>query len=207
MNPRPSSAEFNQAYCRLELCSEEVMLMLFAGCAFAQRSLSSDPDPCRLLVVCGNNGTGKTRVLRGIQAFLKVNRISAWAAGWWQKGPMELRYADWQRWANLDTSKEEDAYAFEDLTSPDVLLLDDVGAEVDRYKSGLALSNLCQLLTQREGKWTALTTNYLPEQWVGTESAPGRFGKRVGDRLFRHSAIVTLRTTPSWALSHPGGKP
>lgn len=205
MNPRPSSAEFNRDYCRLELCSPEVLDMVSTAAEWMANCLANIQGGPRLLVLCGNNGTGKTRVLRGLQDFLKRGRIDAWAAGWWPKNPPEVRYADWTRWANLDPSRtDEERMAMEDLNNPEVLLLDDIGAEVDRYKSGLALANLCDLLTARAWKWTAVTTNYLPENWVGTETAPGRFGKRVGDRLFRASLIVCLRTTPSWALAHPG---
>lgn len=129
--------------------------------------------------------------------------MAAWPF-FWKKGPPQVRYADWNRWANLDVADEGDNLAFEDLCEPDVLFLDDVGAEPDRYRSGLALANLTSLLSRREHRWTALTMNYLPETWVGTETVPGRFGKRVGDRLFRDSTIVALRSTPSWALSHAG---
>ena len=159
--------------------------------------------PERLLVLCGNNGAGKTTVLRGLQRFLDAARIDAWDKGYWVDGPPSVKFADWHLWANLDPARaEEERLALEDLCEVDVLLLDDVGAEVDRYKSGLPLANLSELFNRRAQKWTALTTNYLPEQWIGSETVMGRFGKRVGDRLFRHSIIVPLRHTPSYALTN-----
>lgn len=171
-----------------------------AGMTWASDALVNLAEAPHLLVICGTNGIGKTALLRGLKRFLSACRISAWSAGWWGH-PMDLRYAAWQLWANLDGNRsEEERLSFLELIEADVLLLDDVGAETDRYRSGLPLSNLGLLLGLREKKWTALTTNYLPENWVGTEAVPGRFGKRVGDRLFRNSTIVPLRHTPSWAL-------
>lgn len=153
----------------------------------------------RLLVLCGTNGVGKTMLLRGAWRYLRAVRVSAWEKGFWPMPP-SVRFALWDRYANLDRSKEEEDLCLRDLEEAEILLLDDVGAEADRFRSGLALSNLTTLLSAREGKWTALTTNYLPESWIGTDEKPGRFGRRAGDRLFRNSVIVVFRLTKSWAL-------
>lgn len=162
--------------------------------------MSSTTYP-KLLVLCGNNGTGKSQVLRGLSDYFRACRIESWGRGFWRLGPPDVKYADWSRWATLPlVEKDGGRPLFEDLFDPDVLLLDDVGVDTDRFRSGEALVNLTALLTRREGKWTALTMNYLPETWAGTDTSPGRFGKRVGDRLFRDSVIVSMRTTKSWAI-------
>lgn len=176
--------------------------MLEAARGWAANVLANDPSAPRLLVLCGDNGIGKTSTLRGLNRMLKALRIAAWSCGWWKLGPPSLQYACWSLWANLDPAhSQEETMALEDLWDADILLLDDIGAECDRYKSGLALSNLTVLLEKRAHKWTAVTCNYLPELWVGTEAVPGRFGKRAGDRLFRNSQIVPLRHTPSWSTT------
>jgi DNA replication protein DnaC len=156
----------------------------------------------RLLVLCGETGVGKTMCLRGLSDYFTATRIRVWELTFWPKGPPEISFTLWSRWANLDPAKGEDADLFRELTRPDVLLLDDVGAEADRFKSGAAIANLTELLSRRAEKWTAISMNYLPETWVGTEAVPGRFGKRVGDRLLRNSTVIAIRNTPSWALTH-----
>lgn len=198
----PQSRErFNSEWLELSLYNTELLDLGQAALDWTGNVLRNVAAAPHLLVVCGPNGIGKTRVLRGCHRCLKAMRIGAWASGWWPLGPLQLRYADWNLWANLDwTRSDSDYLQFEDLCDPSVLLLDDVGSEVDKFRSGLALANLSELLTRREGKWTAITTNFFPEKWVGTEAAPGRFGKRVGDRLFRNSTIVCLRHTPSWSV-------
>lgn len=157
----------------------------------------------KTLVLCGTNGTGKTHLLRGAWRYLRAVRVSAWEKGYWPMPP-SVRFALWDRYANLDRSKEEEELCWRELEEEDILLLDDVGAEADRFRSGLALANLATLLSARAGKWTGITTNYLPETWCGTDAQPGRFGRRAGDRLYREARIVALRQTGSWALRQRG---
>ena len=76
----------------------------------------------------------------------------------------------------------------------DVLFLDDIGSESDKYRSGETIDALCQVLGRRENKWTIVTTNYLIEEW------PTAFDARVSDRLFRNSIICDLRHSGSYAM-------
>jgi len=191
----PYTAEIVQLVTQAEKWGRDCM-------ACRQLELGGLKATPKLLVICGNNGTGKSKTLRGLFDYFRACRMEAWGRGFWKLGPPDVKLADWSRWATLPLTEADGGRPlFEDLFDPDVLLLDDVGVDTDRFRSGEALVNLTTLLTRREGKWTALTTNYLPETWVGTDAAPGRFGKRVGDRLYRDSVIVAIRSTKSWALT------
>ena len=75
----------------------------------------------------------------------------------------------------------------QDTISADVLFLDDIGAETEKYKTGESVDALCQVLSRREDKWTMITTNIDPMNWSQ------RFDVRVADRLNRHSAIIAMK--------------
>jgi len=73
-----------------------------------------------------------------------------------------------------------------------LLLLDDVGAEVDRYKSGEPTERLRALLDARAGHFTVISTNLPPAMWSI------RYDARVEDRMLRNSIIVDLHNVPPW---------
>jgi len=78
------------------------------------------------------------------------------------------------------------ADAMQDSMQADILFLDDIGAESDKYKSAENVDALCQLLSRRERKWTLVTTNFRTEQW------DQQFDARVADRLMRNSIVCDL---------------
>jgi DNA replication protein DnaC len=64
--------------------------------------------------------------------------------------------------------------------------LDDIGAEVDEFKSGKATERLASLLEHRMHKYTLFTTNIDRKQWSI------RWDKRVASRLHHKTLVVTL---------------
>lgn len=89
------------------------------------------------------------------------------------------------------------AGVMDDLIGCSLVALDDIGAESDRFRSGLSLDRLTQVLTRRCDAriYTLITTNIMPIDWEG------KFGARVADRLLRGSTVCDLSNVPSFSLA------
>jgi hypothetical protein len=68
----------------------------------------------------------------------------------------------------------------------DLLFLEDVGAEVDRFNSGEPRSRLREILGVMKNHWMIMTTNIMPAAW------PSRWDSRIADRLFRNTVVVEM---------------
>lgn len=80
------------------------------------------------------------------------------------------------------------------MSSTTAVLMDDIGAEVDRYKTGHVTAILRNALDLRARRFTLVTTNIAPDAWTSTWDA------RVADRLLRDSVIVSLANTQSYSI-------
>lgn len=139
----------------------------------------------RLLVVAGQTGHGKTHAMRGVSRFARA------AA----EPTATILWADWPDLARRIVENDEPMWSvLYDSIEADLLLLDDVGAESDKYKTGEAADGLCQLLSRRENKWTMITTNIDPMAWAK------KFDVRVTDRLNRNSEIIRMTAEGSYWL-------
>jgi DNA replication protein DnaC len=146
----------------------------------------------RVLVVSGRSGCGKTHAMSGAMAFSRRACFSLAELGLW-KFPPHIQWTNWPQKARLIIEGFPMASVMQDSVDADVLFLDDIGAESDKYRSGETTDALCQLLSRRAIKWTMITTNYLPEEW------PTRWDARVADRLLRNSVICDMRGCGSYA--------
>lgn len=150
------------------------------------------PTTGRLLVVFGSNGNGKTHVARNVNRWIQyvgpgkqfvphTNHVSFLQSIYWH----------WP--ALLDALKFGNWDIIDDMLKIPVLILDELGGGHDPSQVGT--DKLCQILSQRENKWTLVTTNATPEEWEA------KFDKRVASRLFRNSELVDLSNAPDFALS------
>jgi energy-coupling factor transporter ATP-binding protein EcfA2 len=125
------------------------------------------PKGGRLLVLCGPSGCGKTHAARSLvgwfgQIRMRIGPVvteteegvdsvlpSACSVSW----PDVVRGFKQQRFDILDQLERE--Y---------LTVLDDIGAEHD--PSGFGVERICMILTTRERRYSVITTNIQPGQWL-----------------------------------------
>lgn len=130
------------------------------------------------LVLSGGTGCGKTRLAKRALRVIRETSLDAYNAGFWggRGRTCAVAQADWPKLVEItDDADYEDAAR--DLREADVVLLDDVGAETDRFKSGAPASRFRRILSDLENKWVIITTNLMPDQFLG------RWDARVASRL------------------------
>jgi len=144
-----------------------------------------------LLVLAGRPGTGKTRCAKAVLRWMRHIGPAAFSASKaWPRSPMSSMML-WP--AIADAIAIGEVGSIEEAFEDDGLILDDVGAENDRFRQ--SADKLCQILSRREYKFTLLTTNFEQKDWAL------KFEARVVDRLMRNSVVVNLDKVPSFALS------
>lgn len=132
--------------------------------------------------------------MRGVHRFARAGAEPAATAAYW-KWPAVIVWSDWPALARRIMERDDAMWSvLYDSVQADLLLLDDIGAESDKYKTGEATDALCQLLSSRAGKWTMVTTNIDPTEWGD------RFDVRVTDRLQRDAEIVRMTATGSYSV-------
>lgn len=132
------------------------------------------------LAISGPNGVGKSHVLRRCHRFLANHAVDLWDAGLWPQVPNAV-FAVWSRIVDLPRDEWNDWLY--DLRRASFICLDDVGSEVDRYRSGEPVERLRVALEVCESKWLLLTTNATPAQWKAVWDA------RVASRLSRAATL------------------
>lgn len=143
----------------------------------------------RSLVIAGPFGCGKTTVLRKASAFVRMVYMDRLYHEW--KRPISLIELEFAKLcADLEAQRNRD-FA-DDVRAADVVFIDDIGAEEDRFKSGAATRVLGDLLGDLETKFTLITTNVDRRQ----NGWRLRWDPRVEDRLLRRGSV----TCNLWAL-------
>lgn len=149
-------------------------------------------EDCRLVII-GNPGVGKTHAASALRDWAGHAAMRAFEQGHWS-GPPPVEFS---RWPDVCARIEAAAATFlelrQELTEPALLVLDDIGAETDRFRSGTATSLLAAVLDARLKRFSLITTNVSPDQWAG------RWDARVADRLLRNSVIINLGDCPSYS--------
>lgn len=148
--------------------------------------------PAERLILCGPTGNGKTSIATSIAKWATIIAIEAYTKKHWPNPPRTTLV----RWQSVidDIEERSTALALDPLLDSELLVVDDIGAETDRFKSGKPVDALTQLLSQAQGRtWLVITTNIGPDEW------PTKWGDRVEDRLLRDSVVIDLSAVPSWA--------
>jgi DNA replication protein DnaC len=163
--------------------------------AFTRHSLRNTARRVRWLVVGGETGSGKTHAAKRIVRRFRDCRIWAWEAGYWGGSIPNAAFWRWQKLAELeeDEWKEvlEEITGGNQLRGADLLVIDDLGAETDKYRSGVPVARLQTVLEVMEFRWLVVTTNVTRAQWEK------RWDKRISSRL-QAAAYVNLFNVPDY---------
>lgn len=154
----------------------KVKRMARHGESWLRRCLNNERKHGLQLVISGTTGCGKTHVAERIYGCFRSWAVDAcFTVGWNCKFPWS-RFVDWSEIADADKQAAYD-YEVECVKGAKVIVIDDVGSESDKYKSGGPAARLRHILSLCDGKWLLLTTN-LPK----TEFFK-RYDARCADRL------------------------
>jgi chromosomal replication initiation ATPase DnaA len=135
---------------------------------------SNDPKvKSRWLVLAGSPGCGKTHALQAAYRFLRAHAIDCWPR--WYTTPPSVTKFTWSRVVGLEPGAWEDIEA--EANRATMVLIDDLGSEVDRYKTGEPTERLRRIMEICKGKWLLVTTN-VPKAKFSTV-----FDGRVASRL------------------------
>lgn len=160
----------------------------------------ANPRDGRLLVLAGNNGTGKTHCAKAVQRWvMAVGHGKKWIV---TEEPnmkdcgvrsVSLSSVYWHWPELLDRFKNGQWDLVDDMMKEPCLIIDELGGGHD--PSGVGVDKLCQVLSRREQKWTLITTNILPSAWEQS------FDRRVASRFFRNSTLVDLSEVPDYNVN------
>lgn len=148
----------------------------------------------RRLVLAGRSGCGKTQLAKALYTWATSASMLAYQKRFWPSPP-GVGFLLWQEVCDrLEDSRSSMVELLADAVAEPLLLVDDIGAESDRFKSGKGVDALGYLLTRRQDSgFTMLTTNIPPDEWHS------RWDERVRDRLLRESTVVDMSECPSWS--------
>jgi DNA replication protein DnaC len=149
------------------------------------------PARGRMLVLYGNNGTGKTHVAVAVKKWAE-HVAGALPMVETREGTQRIPYVVFLHWPTfLDDLKGGAWESVQWAEESTLLVLDEVGGGHDPSKVGL--DKLCRILSKRERRWTLATTNCVPESWEEL------FDRRVASRLFRDAEHVDLTQVPDFS--------
>jgi hypothetical protein len=144
------------------------------------------------LMIQGDTGTGKTHACKRLVEQFGAWAIDSYATGRWGGGRIpSATFVDWSRFcesANFDDR-------LDDLRSESLVVLDDVGTELDRFRDGSAVEKMRRAMSILERKWLLITTN------LSDESIQAAYDARTVSRL---AALHRLRTfgAPDYRKAH-----
>lgn len=151
----------------------------------------ANPLGGRLLLLHGENGTGKTHCARAVRRW--VNHVGPSKQFMRRENHVEsLSALYWHFPDFVDTLKAGGWDVVEDLFTAPVVILDEIGGEHDPSRIGV--DKLCQVLSRREKMWTVITTNILTAHWEE------KFDRRIASRFYRNSVTVNLEDVPDYNL-------
>lgn len=191
IGPRLPNAKWNAMHLQLNTSRHPVLLELERETGKFCLGMWDSPQAGRLLVLAGNNGTGKTHCAKAVRRWVnKVGHGKQWVP---KPDVIAHLYCIFWSWPELlDSLKEGQWELVEDCIEAPCLIIDELGGGHDPSQVGV--DKLCQILSKREKKWTLITTNIVPQAWEE------KFDRRIASRFFRNSTLVDLTNVPDYNL-------
>lgn len=186
----PLITPWQRKWLKLDVWNDGVQTMADAVEKFARGWYSNNKSSPKLLVIVGRTGCGKTHCLRAMASWARFASVSAWEAAMWPEPP-SVHFCSWPELCE-DFARDPKLDLIGDLVQQKLLALDDVGAEIDRWKTGEMNVKLQIALDRRSKLWTAITTNIEPSGWAS------RWDERIADRLLRNSMVCDVSKVGSY---------
>jgi DNA replication protein DnaC len=158
---------------------------------FCRACLRNNRSKGHQLVLAGGAGVGKTHCARIAATYIGERQIDAYSRGW--LNGTSLYSPAFVRWNEIADAKDHDwdAILTQLIIPARVVIIDDVGAETDQFRSGVPNNRLKTVLDDAERKWLLVTTNVPKARWEA------EFGVRNADRLLP-AHYLSLFSTPSY---------
>jgi len=145
------------------------------------------PVKTQWMVLAGRTGTGKSHCLKAAYRFFRAHSGSLWPK--FYKTPPGLKYIVWSKVVALERYCWED---FEDeVRSSRILFVDDIGSEVDRYRTGEPAERFRTFLDACKGRWLLGSSNIARNDFSRT------FDARVLS-LMETAAFLDLSDVPDY---------
>ncbi len=187
----PPSGEWRQAHLGLDETHPKVAAMAMSAEKFIRSALRDLRGGKTWLIITGQTGCGKTHVAERLRYYWDANLIDAWSRGWVRGSHLPAcSFLDWIRVASESDAAFE-ARMNDELFDARFAVIDDLGAESQKYKNGETAARLLRVLNIMDGRWLLVTMNVEPANW---ERA---WGKRVADRLMS-GARLSMFEVPSY---------
>lgn len=152
------------------------------------KAAATNAKPSRWVVFCGKAGSGKSHALRAAHAFLRAHGGALWPR-WWKAGPPGVRMATWSKVVSVGPGHWADFE--EEVHAARFVLLDDVGSETDRFKSGEPAERLRLVLDLCRTKWLLISTNLTRETFAKA------FDSRIQSRL-EQANVLEMSGVPDY---------
>jgi len=175
---------------------------------FVRRTLRNDRSGGTWLLLEGPTGTGKTHCGRFCarvfndwvwDAILSRKPNGAPCTAWGGGFKPRAEVLNWSRFCIQAEADEGAQWRLDEVLENDLIVLDDVGAEADRFRSGANKAQLRDFLESCRNKWLLISTNIRKPEWLDA------FGARVADRLDSARRFDTTGI-PSYRAKLAGGR-
>ena len=188
-SPRTGSTWRDRNMAGWVVTADSLEKLLGEAEAFAKSAITGKASG-EILIMTGPPQTGKTRLGRQVLMFWRHAKVRAWELGHWGDSVPSVGWCNWSDFAEIDPRDRDGAW--DDVAKSDLAVIDDLGSEVDRFKSGRPTENLRLMLEDRfKGKRaTVITTNISPKEFST------RWDSRVGGRLARARILNFWNLTP-----------
>ena len=150
------------------------------GGYFVRRAIRNDRSGPTWLVLEGPTGTGKTTVGKFcVRAFNSCgpDLMRQFGGEWDTARRPSAEYVNWSRFCQQAEAEGDAPGRILDLKENSVIVLDDVGADVDRFKTGANKQYLKDLLDAFDKRWLMISTNVPKIKWADA------FGERAASRM------------------------